>query len=216
MLRRVPVTRDFRDALAGLPDDWAEAQFVLRLPDETSASRAAGLLGGLNPARRRDTVRFAAARGGARGPDVVARSLRRLEEAAIDGELELAGSSAGDAVAATRSRSLAAAWDAELDTLPRDWSDVYAEIELASTDYLERAALTLSAVNPARHGTRSAFRFRCARSFGYGAAPGMVRRCLERLDEQGITGTVRVLRALSGSEPWATQGPVWYVGGKAV
>jgi hypothetical protein len=59
-------------------------------------------------------------------------------------------------------------------------------------------------------------RFRVARRFGYGASAGMVRRCLERLDREGITGRVRILRALSDSRPVATQGPVWYVGGKSV
>jgi hypothetical protein len=44
----------------------------------------------------------------------------------------------------------------------------------------------------------------------------MVRRSLERLDERGIDGTVTPLRVLSDSKPVATQGPVWYVGGKAV
>ena len=43
----------------------------------------------------------------------------------------------------------------------------------------------------------------------------MVRRCLARLDEEGIPGEVRVLRALSDTHPVGTQGPVWYVGGKA-
>jgi hypothetical protein len=44
----------------------------------------------------------------------------------------------------------------------------------------------------------------------------MVRRCLERLDAEGIRGEIRVLRALSDTRPVATQGPVWYVEGKAV
>jgi hypothetical protein len=44
----------------------------------------------------------------------------------------------------------------------------------------------------------------------------MARRCLERLDAEGITGAVRVLRALSDTRPVATQGPVWYVGGKVL
>src|SRR5205814_10446870 len=50
--------------------------------------------------------------------------------------------------------TLEASWEAELGALPPDWSDVYAEIELASTDYLERAALLLSPVNPSRYGER--------------------------------------------------------------
>jgi len=44
----------------------------------------------------------------------------------------------------------------------------------------------------------------------------MVRRCLGRLDDAGIPGAVRILRALSDSQPVATQGPVWYIAGKAV
>ena len=68
----------------------------------------------------------------------------------------------------------------------------------------------------ARFGGRPGFRFRVAQTFGYGAAPQMVRRCLERLDEGGIRGEVRVLHALSDTKPWSTQGPVWYVGGKPV
>ena len=44
----------------------------------------------------------------------------------------------------------------------------------------------------------------------------MVRRCLERMDEEGIRGEARILRALSDTQPWSTQGPVWYVGGKSV
>jgi len=39
---------------------------------------------------------------------------------------------------------------------------------------------------------------------------------LARLDEDGIPGEVRIVRALSDTHPAATQGPVWYVGGKPV
>jgi hypothetical protein len=59
-------------------------------------------------------------------------------------------------------------------------------------------------------------RFRVARRFGYGASPGMARRCLERLDAEQITGELRVLHVMSDSKPVATQGPVWYVGGRTV
>ena len=53
-------------------------------------------------------------------------------------------------------------------------------------------------------------------SHGYGASPGMVQRCFARLDEAGIPGEVRILRALSDAHPVGTQGVVWYIGGKAV
>jgi hypothetical protein len=112
--------------------------------------------------------------------------------------------------------SLAAAGDEALAMLPPDWSDVYAEVELTSSDHLDQAALLLAPTNPSRDGKRPALRFRCARSFGYGASAEMMRRCLERLDDANIRGSVRILWALSDTKPWSTQGPVWYVGGKSV
>ena len=51
---------------------------------------------------------------------------------------------------------------------------------------------------------------------------GLTRRLVvdlagvERVDSAGIPGTVRVLRLMSDTHPVGTQGPVWYVGGKAV
>ena len=49
-------------------------------------------------------------------------------------------------------------------------------------------ALLLAPVNPARAGGEPGLRFRVARARGYGASPPMTRRCLERLDEEGIRG----------------------------
>jgi hypothetical protein len=44
----------------------------------------------------------------------------------------------------------------------------------------------------------------------------MARRSLERLDEEGITGSVRALRVLSDTSSAFTQGPVWRVDGRSV
>jgi hypothetical protein len=44
----------------------------------------------------------------------------------------------------------------------------------------------------------------------------MTRRCLERLDEEHITGTLRFLRVLSATTHIATQGPVWRLAGRSV
>jgi hypothetical protein len=71
-------------------------------------------------------------------------------------------------------------------------------------------------LNPRRNGARNALRLRVAHSFGYGAAPEMVARCLSRCDEDGMHGAVRVLRVLSGSRPVGTQGPVWQIDGLTV
>ena len=35
-----------------------------------------------------------------------------------------------------------------------------------------------------------------------------------RCDRDGVTGEVRIVRALSSTYPAYTQGPVWYVGGR--
>ena len=44
----------------------------------------------------------------------------------------------------------------------------------------------------------------------------MVRRCLERMDAERITGTLSVVTSLSDTENVATQGPVWRIAGRSV
>jgi hypothetical protein len=201
----------------GLPDNWSDARLVLTVRED-EAERAAAVLTPLTPGRSGREIRFYTARRGAgAGPDAVRRMLRRLDAEGIRGELELVSSGEPEpGILSVEEPRLTEAWDVALGTLPDDWSDLYAEIELTSTDHLERAALLLSPVNPARYGGRPALRFRAARRFGYGASPGMVRRCLERMDAEGLKGQLRILRVLSDTDPVATQGPVWYVEGKAV
>ena len=209
----------WRDVERGLPDDWGDARLLLTVADDGRAERAAALLGPIGPGRRGREIRFYTTRRGAgHRPDLIRRLLARLDAERIDGELTLVTSGKPEQAAPAEvvRPTLAASWEASIAALPADWSDAYAEIELRSSDHLERAALLLSPVNPARYGGKPGFRFRTARVFGYGVSPQMARRCLERLDEERIRGVVRVLRALSDTHPVATQGPVWYVGGKAV
>jgi hypothetical protein len=71
-------------------------------------------------------------------------------------------------------------------------------------------------MNPRRDGKHAAFRFRTARKAGYGVAPEMARRCLERCDGESIRGSVTILRALSDTSLVATQGPVWLLAGKTI
>jgi hypothetical protein len=112
--------------------------------------------------------------------------------------------------------TLAASWATALETLPSDWSDAYVELELASREDVDRAALHLAPINPRLDPTETILRFRSARVAGYGGSPGMVARCLERCDGEGIAGEVRIVRALSGSRPVGTQGPVWQIAGRTV
>lgn len=202
----------------GLPEGWGEARLRLTVRDEAEAARAAALLAAANPSRHAKVIWVYVARvGGGAVPDLVVRLLRRIDREGIEGSLELVTATGGAAQAPARRRpAFVEQWDPLLTELPADWSDLWAEVELTSSDYLERGALMLAPANPARAGKRLAYRFRVARRFGYGASEDMARRCLERLDQEGITGEVRVLRALSDTKPVATQGPVWYVGGKAV
>jgi len=200
-----------------LPDQWAAARLRLDVADDGRCDRAAALLGPANPGRRDKHIRFAAARRGAGiGPEAARRLLRRLDQEGIAGDLVLVGADEGPAEELRARPRLSDVWETGVAALPPDWSDVYAEVRLDSTDFLERAALLLSPLNPARYGGPTGFRFRCARTFGYGTAPQVVARCFERCDEEGITGEVEILRALSDTMPVATQGPVWHVGGRTV
>jgi ribosomal protein L12E/L44/L45/RPP1/RPP2 len=202
---------------SGLDPRWSEAQLLLAIEDETRLDRAAALLAPAGPGRTGQSIRITAARAGAGvGPEAMRRLVRRLDEEDISGTLELLTAESAPPAHAPARQALADAWDAALAPLPEDWSDLLCEVELTSSDHLDRGALLLGPVNPLRAPGGLGFRFRVAHSFGYGTAPGMVRRCLTRLDEEGTPGRVRVLRVLSDTHPVGTQGPVWTIGGKAV
>lgn len=213
MLTAMALAEQFRTILSQMPSDWPSAELALTVSDPANAARAAALLGPLGPGRSGAVVRFGCSRT---GTDNVASLLARLDRERIDGSLELEATAVPVAVAELEESPLAAAWAAELAALPADWSDLFAEIEFSSSDDLAPAALCLAPVNPLRDGERLAFRFRSARKFGYGAAEPVVRRCLERVDEAGIPGTVRILHVFSDTNPVGTQGPVWFVAGKNV
>lgn len=219
MLRPMSLAQQWEHIRSGLPADWGTVRIALRLADESEAVRAAALLGALAPGRAGRELHLTSSRRGGRGPapSAVARALAKLDSERIRGDLApLGAADVPGTEEPSRRPDLAESWDAALGELPPDWSDVYGEIELTSSDHLDPAALALAPVNPARYAETPGFRFRCARRFGYGASPEMVRRCLERLDEQGIPGRVRIVHALSDTKPVGTQGPVWYAGGKVI
>lgn len=201
-----------------LPADWRTAELRLVLRSREEADAAARLLGPAQPFRADPTsLRFAVARdGSAPSPAGIQRLLRRLDTQPVPGTLTLVESTAATAPPAASDVSLAGSWERALAELPADWSDVVAEIQLESSDYVERASLLCVPMNPRRDGRRSALRFRAASRFGYGASPEMVHRCLERCDDDGIRGRVTVLQALSDTRPVATQGPVWLQSGRTV
>jgi hypothetical protein len=201
----------------GLDPRWTEARLLLRVDDEARVERALALLGSAAPGRSGREIRFFAARPTGVGPEAVRRMLRRLDEEGITGTLDLLSADAAPAAPETARPTLTAEWNAALATLPSDWSDLLCELELTSSDHVERAALLTAPMNPfLAEPEKPAFQFRVASRFGYGAAPELVQGLLARLDEAAIPGHVRVLRALSDTNPVGTQGPVWQVGGKMV
>jgi hypothetical protein len=211
------LVEQWNDIEQGLDPKWRDARLDLIVDDEATVGRLAALLAPAGPGRVGRAVRFTTARGGAMvGPEAVRRMLKRIDAERIGGTLTLVSSGEAAPEPAITRASLAAEWDAAVAVLPADWSDLLCEIELTSSDHIDRAALLTAPLNPIQGTGRPGFRFRCAHSFGYGASSGMVRRCLARLDEERIPGEVRVLRAMSDTHPVGTQGPVWRIGERAV
>ena len=201
-------------AWEALRDGWGEARIRVVLEEPESADRAAQLLGPLQPFRAAPNVLSFRVVGHS---ETVRRLLQRLDDEGIHGTIEVLSSDpAPEPVPEPPAPTLRESWEAELATLPADWSDLLAEVEFESSDWIDRAAVNMVPLNPRRDGSRLVFRFRAARKFGYGASPAMVARCLARCDEDGIRGTVRILRALSDTRPVATQGPVWQLDGHTV
>jgi hypothetical protein len=218
MLGPVRVADQFSELESHLPADWADARLVLVVDDPGRAERAAALLAPLGPGRAGNQVQLTVSRQGSR-VELLRRLLGRIDRERIRGRLELVTSSTRvpePAEVRATWPALEEMWLSAVAALPEDWSDLYAQVELASSDFLDRGALLLAPVNPGRPDRGLAFKFRVARSFGYGASPDMTRRCLARLDEEEIKGRLAILWALSDTKAVATQGPVWYFEGGPV
>lgn len=195
-----------------LPANWEDARLVVTVEKDADAEHAASLLAAAHPLRRGNTIRLHVHRDTGVGTEAVGRILRRLDRERIAGTLELEGAQERAAAEAAVRSSLAETWDTELAKLPPDWSDVVADVTLASTDWVDRAALLLAPTQPIRTGPQGpALRFRVARANGYGVSPAMARQSLARLDAQGIPAKLRVLWSLSDVGRVSTQGPVWRV-----
>jgi hypothetical protein len=208
---------------AGLPEGWESVRLTLTTEQPGDLGRAAQVLGPINAGRVGSTLVFGVTRAaGPHGGQRAERLFSRLDEERTWCGLEVAdvavgeGPTPGEAAAGRQTSSVATSWDAELATLPADWADLLCELEIESSALLDRTALLCAPINPARAGSRVAFTFRCSSGSSYGVSSSMARRCFERLDDEGIAGTPRVLRVLSGTDEVSTQGPVWLVGGKTL
>ena len=151
-----------------LPAGWGAADVVVHVEAGDDADRAAMILGPLSPGRAGRSFRVTISPGGRDGAsvDAVKRVLDRLESEGIDARITVPDGAVHvvPAPAEVAPNALAAAWDEAVSDLPPDWSDLYVEVELASSDEIERAALLSSPVNPflVERG-RPALRFRAAR-----------------------------------------------------
>jgi hypothetical protein len=222
MLTAVKLVDQWHALERRLPKDWESVELRLRTEQPNELSEAARILGPMNVGRVGVELAFDVRRaGGAAGPEAARRLFARLDAARIWCLLEQRSVVAAEPVPTpdggpAAAEPIAEAWDRALAELPADWSELLCALELDSSALLPRAALLIAPINPTRDRDRVGFIFRCARRAGYGVSPTMARRCFERLDAEGITGRVEVLRAVSDADNVATQGAVWYVGGKAL
>jgi hypothetical protein len=209
----VPLVARWNSLERGLDPRWTEATLSLAIDDDRARSRAASLLGPAGPGVGGKQIRFhVSTQGAGIGPEATRRLLRRIDAEGITGRLELVDSHAPPPEPEQPSRSLALAWQEALAVLPSDWSDLVVELELDSSADIDRGAVLCAPINPSQLTGKPGFRFRCASRHGYGASAGMVGRCLARLDEAGITGRVRITRALSDVHPVGTQGATFVTG----
>lgn len=223
MLTAVKLVDQWQALERRLPETWESVSLRLRTEQPDEVGEAARILGPMNVGRVGSELAFSVHRaGGAAGPQAARRLFARLDEARIWCELEQEATVSHETrppreeTPESPDLPLAGAWDAVLDELPGDWSDLLCALDLDSSALIPRAALLTAPINPTRAPDRVGFTFRCARNAGYGVSPGMARRSFERLDAEGIAGRVEVLRAISDTDNVGTQGAVWYVGGKAL
>lgn len=202
---------------SGLDPRWSDVRLRLRVGTQKPRERAAALLGPAGPGFAGDAIRFYVARGGhGIGPEAARRLLGRIDAEGISGVLTLVSASEAEAAPEVARPTLAAEWEAALEVLPSDWSDLVAELELDSSADVDRAAVFCAPLNPIQSTGKPGFRFRCASTRGYGASAGMVGRCLARLDEADIGGRIRLTRVLSDVHPVGTQGATFLVGRRPV
>ena len=209
---------------AGLPAGWEDVRLTLTTEQAVDLPRAAQVLGSINAGKVGSALVFhVRSAAGPQGAQTALRLFERLDRErtwclleASTVEVPVAAEPGPEAEMTPATTLVAESWDAALAPLPSDWTDVLCELEIDSSALLDRTALLCAPLNPARAAPRLVFTFRCSGRSGYGVSPSMARRCFERLDNDGISGSTRVVRVLSDTDNVDTQGPVWLVGGKTL
>jgi hypothetical protein len=85
--------------------------------------------------------------------------------------------------------ALASDFQAILDSLPGDWSDIVCDLRIADEDQYVDAAVLLTQINAQPYSKAEwHFRINAAHEFGHAAAAQTVKGTLALLDEEGIAG----------------------------
>jgi predicted alpha/beta hydrolase family esterase len=96
---------------------------------------------------------------------------------------------------------LAADFQQILETLPSDWTDLECDLRIVDMSQYVDTAVAVSQVNAQvyQHPQEGwHWRFLVAHSFGHAAAAETVRGVLEKLDEGGVRGELRVAEVREG------------------
>jgi len=98
--------------------------------------------------------------------------------------------------------ALAASFQQILDTLPPDWTDLEVDARIEDMSQYVDTAVALSQVNAQvyQHPQPDSWHWRLlvAHSFGHAAAAETVKSVLERLDDAGVKGELRVAEVREG------------------
>jgi len=223
MLTAVKLVDQWQALERRFPETWESVSLRLTTEQPDELSEAARILGPMNVGRVGPELAVTVRRaGGQAGPEAARRLFARLDAARVWCRLEQVAIASADALplreesVGTPTVPLVEAWDHLLAEVPLDWSDLLCALDLDSSALLPRTALLTAPINPTRSPDRVGFTFRCAQRAGYGVSPGMARRSFERVDAEGILGTIELLRVVCDTDHAYTQGAVWYVGGKVL
>ncbi|HET7573868.1 MAG TPA: hypothetical protein VFJ99_02015, partial [Solirubrobacterales bacterium] len=86
-----------------------------------------------------------------------------------------------------------------LEALPSDWTDLEVDMRIADESQYVDTAVALSQVNAQVYSHADwHWRLIVAQSFGHAAAPESVLGVLERLEEAGVRGELRVAEVREG------------------
>jgi hypothetical protein len=97
--------------------------------------------------------------------------------------------------------SLAASFQQILNTLPSDWTDLEVDLRIEDVSQYVDTSVALSQVNAQvyEHPQEGwQWRLLVAQSFGHAAAAETAEAVLERLDEAGVRGELRVAEVREG------------------